>query len=135
MFIQDNEIEIDGVRHRLNEETNVFEPVFSSVTRKRPVSESQKRSALKKHRSEMAKSIGLTYDELEQIWEEHPKVCEICGDPPKSGKRLSVDHCHKMNKFRGYLCGNCNTGLGMFRDNIKLLEEAQRYLSSTVTVS
>lgn len=39
-----------------------------------------------------------------------------------------LDHCHITGKIRGFLCSNCNTGLGLFKDNINLLESAIKYL-------
>ena len=59
-------------------------------------------------------------------------VCEICGTKPP-GRVLHRDHdhvCRKMcvNCFRGFLCPNCNTGLGMFKDNTDLLRAAIAYL-------
>jgi hypothetical protein len=53
--------------------------------------------------------------------------CAICG-LRVSGKELHLDHCHETGQTRGYLCGNCNLGLGLFRDNQKLLEKAAKYL-------
>lgn len=50
--------------------------------------------------------------------------CNICGKISK----LSVDHDHKTNKFRGLLCDNCNLGLGHFKDDPLLLEFAIIYL-------
>ena len=50
--------------------------------------------------------------------------CAIC----KNKEKLFVDHNHVTKKFRGLICGTCNTGLGMFRDNIKNLENAIKYL-------
>jgi recombination endonuclease VII len=51
-------------------------------------------------------------------------VCAIC-----SGRhRLSVDHCHKTDEVRGYLCGYCNPALGSFKDDPKLLRRAADYL-------
>lgn len=52
------------------------------------------------------------------------KHCMIC----KGTKRLSIDHNHKTEKYRGLLCHNCNIGLGNFKDNVELLEKAIQYL-------
>jgi Recombination endonuclease VII len=51
-------------------------------------------------------------------------VCWICRKRCFSYK----DHCHKTGKRRGKLCLNCNLGLGLFKDNPKLLKKAIRYL-------
>lgn len=64
-------------------------------------------------------------------------VCAICGNPPNEGKRLAIDHdhsccdrykgtCGKCN--RGLLCANCNTALGLFQEEPKILESAIQYL-------
>lgn len=53
--------------------------------------------------------------------------CKICKMPPNK-KRLHVDHDHKTGRIRGLLCTNCNTGLGHFKENSRLLEEAINYL-------
>lgn len=55
-----------------------------------------------------------------------PAVCECCGRKPK--KSLHLDHCHAKFVFRGWLCGTCNTGLGMFGDSVERLRCAIRYL-------
>jgi hypothetical protein len=61
--------------------------------------------------------------------------CEICGDKPES---LHVDHNHACcgKKFRtcgkcvrGFLCGPCNRGLGIFQDDLARLNAASDYLS------
>ena len=65
--------------------------------------------------------------------------CECCG---KSGDDLTIhygrnntpvspwrlDHCHDTEKFRGWLCINCNTGLGRFYDDPDLLIKAIQYI-------
>lgn len=43
---------------------------------------------------------------------------------------LSIDHCHKTRKVRGFLCQKCNQGLGLFRDDPSLLKAAASYLES-----
>lgn len=56
-----------------------------------------------------------------------PLTCEVCEQSP--GKRsLHLDHDHETEAFRGWLCSNCNTGIGLFRDNPRLLRRAARYL-------
>lgn len=61
--------------------------------------------------------------------EEQGGVCKICKAPPLE-KRLSVDHHHDSGAIRGLLCSNCNTGVGMFRDDRAILEAAIRYLAA-----
>ena len=58
------------------------------------------------------------------MWAEMAKNgCHICGQ-----KATRVDHCHSTNTVRGALCNNCNTGLGMFKDDQQLLKTAIYYL-------
>jgi hypothetical protein len=66
--------------------------------------------------------------EYEALVTEQGGLCAICANPPDEGKRLSVDHCHDSEQVRGLLCGNCNTGLGHFRDSPQLLNKAIHYL-------
>ncbi len=39
-----------------------------------------------------------------------------------------LDHCHETNTFRGWLCSNCNTGLGGFKDDKDKVLKAYEYL-------
>lgn len=54
-------------------------------------------------------------------------ACEICG----TTERISLDHCHKMNKFRGVLCVSCNGALGLFKDDPIRLRAATNYLETS----
>lgn len=56
-----------------------------------------------------------------------PETCEICGKTEK-GRSLALDHDHETGRFRGWLCGHCNTGLGLFGDNVLGLMKAVNYL-------
>ena len=58
-----------------------------------------------------------------------PARCEICGGPPgRNRAAMSLDHCHEAHAFRGWLCSQCNLGLGMLGDNLASLERAVAYL-------
>ena len=58
-----------------------------------------------------------------------PVSCEICGKTKEENRRrLALDHDHKTGNLRGYLCTNCNLGLGCFSDDVDVMEKAIRYL-------
>ncbi len=54
--------------------------------------------------------------------------CHLCGTQEED-RKLHLDHDHKTGAFRGWLCSQCNVGLGMFRDDERLLTEAIEYLT------
>ena len=82
--------------------------------------------------SEYIRKYGITYDEYIKMLEKQNYKCKICGntDPDISGKikHFHIDHDHKTGKVRGLLCDKCNRGLGMFNDDITLLQQAITYL-------
>ncbi len=45
-----------------------------------------------------------------------PDNCECCGRP-RNGKALCCDHIHGTQKFRGWICRDCNLGIGMTIDH------------------
>ena len=62
-------------------------------------------------------------------------ICPIClmnaeqiGKIGGNAGTWCVDHDHKTNKFRGYLCHRCNRGLGCFKDDLKRLIRAIGYI-------
>jgi hypothetical protein len=56
-----------------------------------------------------------------------PLHCEICAR--QFEKTPHLDHDHATGEFRGWLCGSCNGGLGLFRDSIDTLQHAIAYLT------
>jgi hypothetical protein len=54
--------------------------------------------------------------------------CGICGSV-SNGKRLAIDHDHETGRVRGLLCQQCNTALGLFKDQVELLKKAIDYLT------
>ncbi|MFK4534276.1 hypothetical protein ABIA00_002459 [Bradyrhizobium ottawaense] len=51
--------------------------------------------------------------------------CAICH---VEAERLCLDHDHKTGKFRGYLCHNCNMGLGKLGDSVEAIRRVLAYL-------
>jgi len=77
--------------------------------------------------SALKKLYGITLAEYEAQKEFQGRRCAICKNPPQK-IRLAVDHDHKTGKLRGLLCSNCNTGMGLLKDDAELLERALEYL-------
>lgn len=58
-----------------------------------------------------------------------PDLCESCGiNKSQLSKGLFVDHNHKKNEFRGWLCTRCNVALGMVGDSVDKLVALINYL-------
>lgn len=71
--------------------------------------------------------FGITVEEYNALLEKQGGVCGICEDPP-TVKALAVDHHHDTGVIRGLLCSNCNTALGLMKDDLDRLERAVNYL-------
>ena len=59
--------------------------------------------------------------------------CDCCGRPmTHSGKdAMHFDHDHKTEEFRGWLCKQCNVGIGHLGDDLEGVLKAVRYLTNT----
>jgi hypothetical protein len=57
--------------------------------------------------------------------------CAICTRDLKTihSRHCHLDHCHTKRQVRGWLCNDCNRGLGGFKDDPKRLRAAIKYLS------
>lgn len=77
---------------------------------------------------------GISVDEYVIMFKEQDGKCKICGisEDKTSKSKLHIDHCHTTGAVRGLLCSNCNTALGLMKDDIYVLKNAISYLASGV---
>lgn len=73
---------------------------------------------------------GITLERYEQLFTQQGCVCAICGGEYTGDRSLQVDHDHHTSEVRGLLCWDCNTGIGKFEHDVKLLEQAIEYLKN-----
>lgn len=78
----------------------------------------------------LKKKYGISGPDYDHILAEQNGLCAICKRKVacKGRDNLYVDHCHDTGKVRGLLCQKCNSALGLFNDNLRLLEEAVKYM-------
>lgn len=71
-------------------------------------------------------TYGIDLEDYNRMWASQEGLCAACGCPesridPKTRKpkQLYVDHCHVTGRVRGLLCSNCNSALGLLKDDPK----------------
>lgn len=83
------------------------------------------------------RKYGISIQQVKATLLEQRGLCAICSKNilgrallkgTKGRLEFHADHDHKTGVFRGFLCGQCNKGLGLFRDNPAVLESAIAYL-------
>ncbi len=105
----------------------------------KPLSEFHKRSDTGKyqngckecyHSAQMKRNYGITLEVYDRMYEQQNGLCAICRLPQlsKRNTRFCVDHDHDTGQVRGLLCDSCNRGIGLLKDDPRLLENAAQYL-------
>lgn len=113
-------------RHRVYSKTYIPDPERRKEyerRRKRPPSfrDSQYNYLLKK-------KYGITLFQKLEMFEQQNGKCVICDYSLVDVYQASTDHNHITGEVRGLLCDACNIGLGCFKDNGLLLQNAIAYL-------
>jgi Recombination endonuclease VII len=67
------------------------------------------------------------YNELLQLQLNGCAICKQFG----AGRQLDVDHDHETNQIRGLLCSNCNTALGLLKEDEEIIWNMLEYLKRT----
>lgn len=76
---------------------------------------------------------GLSKEAFSELIAKQGLQCAICGVTPEEvalgkHKKLCIDHDHTTGLVRGLLCSNCNTAIGMLKDDLERLRRAIAYL-------
>ncbi len=80
------------------------------------------------------RTYGLSADEADEILAAQNGRCAICCRPaPDRLGAMHLDHDHVTGAIRGFLCLDCNHGLGKLRDSPELLLRALVYLRQRTT--
>ena len=76
------------------------------------------------------RKFGVTINQYYEALKAQNGSCAICrSESPRNGRsRFAIDHDHATGKIRGLLCMQCNTAIGLFRDNQSLLISTIAYL-------
>ena len=109
---------------------------------------------LRARKYRIKKDYGITWERYVEMYEEQLGRCAICGVYKKHSKDtierktvdhrnqldvLHIDHCHNTKKVRGLLCTHCNKAIGIFKEDVRILENAINYLkyfsSETIELS
>ena len=71
---------------------------------------------------------GVTEKQIIDFKIEQDNKCAICKN--NLTNEFLVDHSHNNLKIRGLLCRSCNLAIGIFKDNIEILNNAILYLQN-----
>lgn len=76
------------------------------------------------------RTYGLSLEDYNNLLKQQNHKCYICNIDSLDcfHEKLYVDHCHTTGKVRALLCHNCNAGIGHFKENKMLLQNAIFYL-------
>ena len=77
-------------------------------------------------------NITTTYRLKKKHFKSDNPTCDICGINESQIKGvLHLDHCHKTDKFRGWLCNSCNHGIGSLKEDETIFIKAMQYIRET----
>ena len=79
-------------------------------------------------KTHIMRKFNMTIEEYESKLSAQNGVCAICESTCATGYNLAVDHNHITGKIRALLCKNCNTAIGLLKENTDIMTKALNYL-------
>jgi lipopolysaccharide biosynthesis glycosyltransferase len=83
---------------------------------------------MSQRRQRRKREYGVSDEDYSNMLIAQSDCCAIC--KVSIGWEAAVDHCHKTGKVRGLLCNTCNTGIGMLKDDVEVIQNAVYYLKN-----
>jgi len=102
--------------------------VCQRASTRRWIDNNKEKNAETKRKKRYLDSYGITIEEYEDRLKAQNGVCALCKEICITFDVLCVDHDHDTGKVRGLLCNLCNRGIGLMRDDPKLLRMAANYI-------
>lgn len=76
---------------------------------------------------DLKRRYNLSLEEYYRMYIDQNHRCAICGKKSEN-KKLAVDHNHSTGAIRALLCSNCNTMIGLAKEDPYILQSAMNYL-------
>ena len=85
---------------------------------------------LSNRNTKLKRAYGITHNDYLLMLEQQNYKCACCGiDNKDSGvKGLVVDHNHTTGEVRQLLCNNCNTALGLLKEDKTIINNLLKYI-------
>lgn len=123
----------DGLTQKCNPCFSIYQKKWyekNKETQKANAKEYRKKNPLSHFQSHIKREYGITLEDYNSMFTAQGGCCAICNVHQKDiEKRLSVDHCHNSGTVRGLLCNNCNTSIGLIKEDVGILGAAIEYLN------
>ena len=94
----------------------------------RRICEQQKKNIERVRTRNRKRNYALTKDQFNDLVEAQQNCCPCCLREQWEFGIFHVDHNHITGEVRGLLCSQCNTALGMVKDNPDILKRLIQYL-------
>lgn len=114
---------------------HIFKPIDEFSKNQNAAGDKQRRRPSCKPCRKIIDGKKLTKPEKERMDAKRPPdkavfICPLCEKRTVVGitARIVADHDHETGDGREWICDSCNTGLGRFKDDIKILERIIEYL-------
>ncbi len=75
-----------------------------------------------------ARKYGLSVDAQRAMLDAQGHACAVCRGAFRGPRDTHLDHDHETREVRGFLCGACNTAIGLMKDSPSRLRAAAAYI-------
>lgn len=114
-------------------------PCFNKYRRERHSKGIGVLTAEQKRDANLRQNYGITAEQYDQIFTQQNGACAVCKQSEtriehrskaKYIRYLSVDHDHETGQIRALLCSDCNTALGLLKEDTKRIQALLDYLKA-----